>query len=256
MIEDLNPAFHEYAEIFTKVFSLRRDPITRARNLHDILSSYYPSGDQIKIADMGCGGGHLSAALHSLGYKVYGLDRSRQMLKIAQEQHGSFDGLTWVYADILANPPLLCADVVLALYSFLQSMPREESALRCLTYIRTILKHRGIALLEFENDPVVSKKYPEGIKSTWESEGFRVTSWSQSDGSDYLILTFDIHNISDLSSLPIRFSHRLRRMNSQAVIDLVDKVGGEIIDWCAAPLFSQEFDPETSEGMLAIVTFY
>ena len=51
------------------------------------------------ILDLGCGDGLLTAKLHSSGSRVAGFDASPNLIKAAQDTHGSHPDLTWTVLD-------------------------------------------------------------------------------------------------------------------------------------------------------------
>ena len=57
-----------------------------AARLDALLRATLPQADGATIADCACGTGALSIRLARLGYRVTGIDRSEDMLRVAQEK--------------------------------------------------------------------------------------------------------------------------------------------------------------------------
>lgn len=68
-----------YAELFSDILDTR--PLERA------MLAAFAELSEGPVADLGCGPGHLTAHLHSLGLDVSGLDLSPAMIALAREAH-------------------------------------------------------------------------------------------------------------------------------------------------------------------------
>lgn len=107
-----------YAELFSDMLDTR--PLERA-----MLAAFAELANG-PVADLGCGPGHLTAHLHSLGLDVFGLDLSPAMIALAREAHpdlrfeqGSMTALD-LEDGVLGG--------ILAFYSVIHVPPRELPA--------------------------------------------------------------------------------------------------------------------------------
>jgi ArsR family transcriptional regulator len=83
----------------------------------------------LRIADVGCGNGKLSALLASSGNDVIGVDNAEEQIRLARELYEGRPGLSFAVAEAEALPfPEESVDVVLFSHS-LHHMPRPERAL-------------------------------------------------------------------------------------------------------------------------------
>lgn len=84
----------------------------------------------LRIADIGCGNGRLSALLASSGNDVIGIDNAEEQIRLAQELYASREGLSFALADGEALPfPDESVDAVIFSHS-LHHIPRPDHALR------------------------------------------------------------------------------------------------------------------------------
>ena len=96
--EAYDSAAEAYAELFSD--SLRESPLERA-----VLSAFaeivQTDGDR-PVADLGCGPGYVTAHLHGLGLRAFGIDLSPTMIDLARKAHPDlrFDVGTMTALDI------------------------------------------------------------------------------------------------------------------------------------------------------------
>ncbi|MFJ8586617.1 class I SAM-dependent DNA methyltransferase [Streptomyces sp. NPDC093595] len=138
-------AYDAVAAIYAQQFhdSLRDRPLERA-----LLSAFAElvraSGDG-KVADLGCGPGHVTAHLHGLGLDAFGVDASPVMVELAREAH---PGLRFEVGSMAA---LDIGDGelggVLARWSVIHTPPRDLPAI--LAEIARVLAPGGHLLIEF-----------------------------------------------------------------------------------------------------------
>lgn len=107
-----------YAELFSDMLDTR--PLDRA-----MLAAFAELTDG-PVADLGCGPGHLTAHLHSLGLDVFGLDLSPAMIALAREAHPElrFDQGSMTALDL--GDGVLGG--ILAFYSVIHMPPHELPA--------------------------------------------------------------------------------------------------------------------------------
>jgi SAM-dependent methyltransferase len=107
-----------YAELFSDMLDTR--PLDRA-----MLAAFAELTDG-PVADLGCGPGHLTAHLHSLGLDAFGLDLSPAMIALAREAHPElrFDQGSMTALDL--GDEVLGG--ILAFYSVIHMPPHELPA--------------------------------------------------------------------------------------------------------------------------------
>lgn len=107
-----------YADLFSDMLDTR--PLERA-----MLAAFAELTDG-PVADLGCGPGHLTAHLRSLGLDVFGLDLSPAMIAIAREAHPDLRFEEGSMAALDLEDGALGG--ILAFYSVIHMPPRELPA--------------------------------------------------------------------------------------------------------------------------------
>ncbi len=81
--EAYDTAAPTYARLFRD--SLRESPLDRA--MLSVFAEAVRTGGGGRVADLGCGPGHITAHLAGLGLTAFGVDASPAMIELAQEAH-------------------------------------------------------------------------------------------------------------------------------------------------------------------------
>ncbi|MCT4552883.1 MAG: class I SAM-dependent methyltransferase [Alphaproteobacteria bacterium] len=110
-----------------------------------------------KILDLGCGPGHNSIYLSSLGFEVVGVDLSDKMLELARNKNSK---ATFIKKD-LSNLDFEenSFDHVIAAYSICY-LPKDE-VLSCLKNLSGIMKTSGIAFIKLQEGASSEITVPE-----------------------------------------------------------------------------------------------
>ena len=101
-----------------------------AAYIHALFARFAP--DAIRVADLACGTGNVSFALHRLGYEVTGVDRSEAMLRVAREKAAG-TGVAFVQQDLRQLAGLGPFDAATCLYdsvNYLLAPADLDAALR------------------------------------------------------------------------------------------------------------------------------
>lgn len=133
-----NAVATEYAESLRD--ELKGKPLDRA-----LLAAVVEMCGDGRIADIGCGPGHVTRHLASLGAEPIGIDISPGMIDIARAEHPELDFRIESMTD-LAEPDQSLAGAVL-LYSIINLSPTERA--RAFAQIFRTLRSGGIALVSF-----------------------------------------------------------------------------------------------------------
>ncbi|MET8154135.1 class I SAM-dependent DNA methyltransferase [Actinoplanes sp. NPDC049668] len=96
--EPYDAVAHTYAELFRD--TLRDSPLDRA--ILGAFADLVTAGGNDRVADLGCGPGHITAHLSGLGLTAFGVDASPVMIELARQTHPDlrFDVGTMVALDI------------------------------------------------------------------------------------------------------------------------------------------------------------
>ncbi|MFD9307017.1 class I SAM-dependent methyltransferase [Streptomyces sp. NPDC060048] len=117
--EAYDAAAPAYAQLFRD--TLRDSPLDRA--ILDAFAEVVRASGDGRVADLGCGPGHITAYLDGLGLSVFGVDASPEMIKLARQAHPA------LRFDVGSMAALSIADGVLggvlSRWSIIHTPPRE-----------------------------------------------------------------------------------------------------------------------------------
>lgn len=130
-----------YAELFHD--TLRDRPLERA--LLSAFAELARTNGEGRVADLGCGPGHITAHLHGLGLSVLGVDASPVMVELARSAHPRLRFTIGSMAALDIEDGAL--DGVLARWSIIHTPPPELPAV--LAEIARVLAPGGHVLIAF-----------------------------------------------------------------------------------------------------------
>ncbi|MEW1638514.1 class I SAM-dependent methyltransferase [Streptomyces sp. NPDC093801] len=144
--DEIRTAYDGVVELYASMFADRRleaQPFTR--NMIATFAELVRATGNRRVADVGCGPGHLTAMLHDLGVDAFGLDLSPGMVAHARRAHPA---LRFDEARMEALPVADGAlGGVLAHYSTIHTPPEELPAL--LAELARVLASGGLLLVSF-----------------------------------------------------------------------------------------------------------
>ena len=143
--EETRAAYDGVVELYASLFADRLEawPFTRA--MFSGFAEFVRETGNRRVADVGCGPGHLTALLHDLGLEAFGLDLSPAMVDHARRAHPAlrFDE-AWMEALPVEDGAL---GGVLAHYSMIHTPPGELPAV--LAEQARVLAPGGLFLVSF-----------------------------------------------------------------------------------------------------------
>ncbi|MEV7671676.1 methyltransferase domain-containing protein [Streptomyces sp. NPDC088752] len=138
-------AYDAVASIYEEMFrdSLRDSPLDRA--MLGVLAEVVRADGEGRVADLGCGPGHVTAHLDALGLSAFGVDASPAMIALARRAHPDlrFDVGSMTALDIADG----ALDGVLSRWSVIHVPPAELPAV--LAEFHRILAPGGHLLIAF-----------------------------------------------------------------------------------------------------------
>ena len=120
------------------------------------------------ILDLACGKGRHSIFLNSLGYKVTGLDLSKNSIGYAKKHESN--SLSFEVHD-MRNTYKIQFEVVLNLFTSFGYFEDEEDNYKVIKTIKSSLKQNGIGVIDYMNSPVVINNLID--HNTFEADGVR-----------------------------------------------------------------------------------
>lgn len=152
--EQTRTAYDGVVELYASMFANRLETEPFSRNMIGTFAELVRGTGNLRVADVGCGPGHLTGMLHDLGLDVFGLDLSPGMVDHARRAHPALQ------FDVARMEALPVEDGalggVLAHYSMIHTPPGELPTL--LAEQVRVLAPGGLLLVSFfateEPEPV------------------------------------------------------------------------------------------------------
>lgn len=122
-------------------------------------------GPDEAVLDVGCGVGRLARALATRAGRVYGLDVSREMLRLAREHNSDVDNVEWLHGDGAGLGALADASVDGCFsHVVFQHIPDPEITLGYVRDMGRVLRPGGWALFQVSTDPDVHRPPVKGLR--------------------------------------------------------------------------------------------
>jgi 2-polyprenyl-3-methyl-5-hydroxy-6-metoxy-1,4-benzoquinol methylase len=116
------------------------------------INQYTPDGKNLRVLDYGCGSGSFVNKLSQIGYKVTGVDSSKEMIKIAKSAYGDKNNFLCGDTSILSTLPPFSIITSVMTFQFIENI--EES----LTDLSNASIHNGLFTFAVHN-PKLIKEY-------------------------------------------------------------------------------------------------
>ena len=130
-----------YAEMFRD--TLRDSPLDRT--ILDAFAEIVGASGDARVADLGCGPGHITAYLDELGVKAFGVDASPAMIELARQAHPALRFELGTMEELRIADGALGG--VLSRWSIIHTPPREISVI--LAEFHRVLAPGGHLLIGF-----------------------------------------------------------------------------------------------------------
>lgn len=134
-----------YDAVATEYTEAMRDELDSKPLDRALLASVVEMARGGRIADIGCGPGHVTGHLAGLGAEVIGVDLSASMIDIARREHPGVTFSVESMTDLELPDDSLAAAVLL--YSIIHLTPADRD--RAIAEVTRVLQPGGIALLSF-----------------------------------------------------------------------------------------------------------
>jgi SAM-dependent methyltransferase len=169
--DETRAAYDGVVELYASMFTSRLETRPFARNMIGTFAELVRDTGNLRVADVGCGPGHLTAMLHDLGLDAFGIDLSPAMVDHARRAQPA---LQFDEARMEALPVEDGAlGGVLAHYSMIHTPPEELPAL--LAEQVRVLAPGGLLLVSFfgtEGPEPVRFDHKVATAYSWPAEQF------------------------------------------------------------------------------------
>lgn len=172
--------FKDYARYYN-LFYKDKDYLAETEYIIELLKLH--GKDVNTILDLGCGTGQHALHLAQRGYRVTGIDRSEEMLCIAQKTiepwHGKNDALSFFCSDIRDLRLGKTFDAVVSLFHVVSYQPTNGDLINAMTTARVHLKTGGVFIFDFWYGPGVLSEPPKTRVRRYREEEVEVTRISE-----------------------------------------------------------------------------
>jgi len=205
------------------------------------IATYLNLDKDDSILDLACGKGRHSIFLNALGYKVTGLDLSKNSIEHAKTHESS--SLHFDVHDMRNSYPNQF-EVVLNLFTSFGYFEEEADNFKVIQTIKSSLKQNGIGVIDFMNSPVVIENLI--AQNTYEAEGVKFKlKRSYTDG----FITKDIE-VKDADKTH-HFEEKVRAFTFQDFETMLSNAGLHLLD-CFGSYKLEPFNSKTSERLILI----
>ena len=226
-------AYSRYYNLFYK----DKDYAGEAEHVQSLIQKHRPGAKD--ILDLGCGTGRHDFLLAEKGYEVTGVDRSKEMLSIANGQLASRvprpPSTVFHQGDIRSIRLGTTFDIVVSLFHVISYQPANEDLLAAFATAREHLKPGGVFIFDGWYGPAVLTDRPVVRVKRLEDEAIAVTRIVEPvmHANDNLV---DLHyevQVRDKASgevEDVREIHRMRYLFRPEVELLLQKTGMTLIE--------------------------
>lgn len=193
------------------------------------------STDVETLLDMGCGTGRHAELLCDKGYKVHGIDLSKDMLKIAENRRkDKEDELSFSHSNIQELNLNKKFNVVVSLFHVISYQNSNNELIKAFEVAKNHLKDGGIFIFDFWYGPAVLTDLPTTRVKRLVNEKIKVTRFTEPvifPEENIVDVNFDVF-IEDLDSTVIIEKKELHKMRYffDTELDLICKQVGLVIE--------------------------
>jgi len=134
-----------------------KDYLTEARYISSIIKKFLPAAKT--LAELGSGTGNYSKAFCNLGYEVTGVERSSEMMQVANDKN--IPGFKTILADMSDFNVDQQFDATVALFHVLSYLTTNKQVLSCFKQVAKHLKRGGLFIFDVWFTPAVYTQVPE-----------------------------------------------------------------------------------------------
>ncbi|MDA9056479.1 class I SAM-dependent methyltransferase [Flavobacteriaceae bacterium] len=193
------------------------------------------------ILDLACGKGRHSIFLNSLGYKVTGLDLSKNSIEHAKTHESNS-----LHFDVhdMRDAYKTQFEVVLNLFTSFGYFEEEVDNFKVIQTIKSSLKQNGIGVIDYMNSPVVIDNLI--AQNSYESEGIKFNlKRSYTDG--FITKNIEVNDADQIH----HFEEKVRAFSFQDFETMLSNAGLHLLD-CFGSYKLEPFNSKTSERLILI----
>ena len=245
--------FMKYAEYYDLLYH-DKDYEAEVAYIEELIKKYSPQHVK-SILDIGCGTGKHGLILSRHGYEVYGIDRSSDMIALANKMKGSAPNLDFAIHDALSFQLHRSFDAIVSMFHVLSYQTSDESVESFLKNANKHLKDNGIFIFDFWYGPaVVAEKPGVRIKRTQNKniELIRIAEPFTEENKNIVTIQYEIFvKQKDTGILQsIKEEHTMRYFFCPELTSVLLKTGFSIIKRLAWLSHEHDVSTKTWSGII------
>lgn len=230
-----NNAFTKTAPYYDAIYA-GRNIESNTRLITTLLRQLLPNDKQRTLLDLGCGTGSYTHAFARLGHKVTGVDRSKNMIRVAKSKASKIETApTFVVSDILSYNKKGQFDSVVSLFDVLSYMITDHDTTRFFNTVSSQLKPGGVFIFDCWHGPGILSSKPINMTQSYKTSEFSIIR-KKTPTLIRLTNTVRVHHaltIRSKNGLVRRISedHVLRYYFYPEIVSFASQAGLRIMSW-------------------------
>lgn len=221
--------FHDYAYYYNMFYG-DKDYAGEAATIVELISRYAFADYEKRILNIGCGTGRHDIELKQLGYRVHGLDLSREMIQIAQKNNEDISGLTYEVQDAREFLVESKFDVVISMFHVMSYQNTNEDLQKVIACVNRALNINGIFIFDVWYGPGVLTDRPSvRVKRVEDSENLliRIAEPVLHPNENIVDVKYDVNIINKISGVTrtIDEVHNMRYYFKPEIREMLEKNG-------------------------------
>jgi cyclopropane fatty-acyl-phospholipid synthase-like methyltransferase len=231
--------------LYEKLYSNRDEE--EARRLIEFLEQTLSLNNCTSILDLGCGRGRHSITLAKRGYRVKGIDISKEAIRKAasKTKESGLDNIEFEVRD-MRNPLPETFDAIVNLFTTFGYFEQDEENLRVLDSVVKMLKDDGLFVLDYLNARKVRSAYKPEDAGEFQGIKYHIKRYIENDS-----IHKDIVFSGDRLSRDRTYSERVKLYDLEWFEEKMEKRNLQIKS-VYGDYQGNEFDPQSSPRLLII----
>ena len=226
-------AFHDYAYYYN-IFYGEKDYAGEAATICDLISRYARKDHERKVLNIGCGTGRHDRELRRLGYHVYGIDLSREMIEIARKGADGAVGLFYEVQDARDFKVEAEFDVAVSLFHVMSYQNTNEELKSVLSCVGRVLNAGGIFIFDAWYGPGVLTDRPAvRVKRVEDDKNFfvRIAEPVLYPNKNVVDVRYNVNVIDKLTGInrTINEVHSMRYLFRPEIEEILSESGMELL---------------------------
>lgn len=198
--------------------------------LHQLINQYRPNS--ASILELGSGTGKHANLLASKGYNTFGLERSAEMVAIANKTKA--ENITFKVADITDFQINQSFDVALSLFHVISYLTDNQSLISTFKNVHHHLNEKSLFIFDVWHSSAVNFQVPEKRTKTLQNEQIHVTRHANPiiNAEQNIVevnYTIEVEDLKDGTTTNISESHPMRHFSKPEIELLAYATGFEVI---------------------------